>query len=92
MISIPRVNENDQELPTDYSCGIHPSFNLLSNTLISSALVAFAIAALILALSSAVINRPALPPPGPIDDVLRGSSIIDAAAAFAALVVTVLAS
>jgi hypothetical protein len=76
-----------------YSCGIHPSLKLLSNALISSALVAFAIAALILAFSSAVINLPALPPPGPAEDeALRGSSMIDAAAAFAALVVTVLAS
>lgn len=71
-----------------HAFGIHPSFRLRSNFLISSAVLAFAIAVLTFCLSSAVINLPDLP--GTIAEFGRGSSAETAArAAFAADVVTV---
>lgn len=67
-----------------HAFGIHPSFKLRSNFLISSAVLAFAIATLTFCLSSAVISLPDLP--GIIAELGRGSSAISAA--FAAVVVT----
>lgn len=74
-----------------YSSGIQPSLRLLSSSLISSALEAFAIAALIRALSSGVISLPALPAVVK-EEPARGSSSVAATAALAAFVVTVVAS
>ena len=71
-----------------HAFGIHPSFRLRSSFLISSAVLAFAIAVLTFCFSSAVISLPDLP--GIIAEFGRGSSTVAAArAAFAAVVVTV---
>jgi len=71
-----------------HAFGIHPSLRLRSNFLISSAVLAFAIAVLTFCLSSAVINLPDWP--GITAELGRGSSTAAAIrAAFAADVVTV---
>lgn len=71
-----------------YAFGIHPSFKLRSNFLISSAVFAFAIAVLIFCFSSVVINLPDLP--GIVAELGRGSSTAVAIrAALPAVVVTV---
>lgn len=72
--------------PTEFILGTQPSFRLLSNFCISSALLTAAIAALTFAFSSSVIKRPALP--DKVDGSFGSSECADG---FVVLTVTVLA-